>query len=269
MENNRTETLYIVSPCYNEEEMLPKSAPVFVSTLDRLICSERISPESRVLLVDDGSTDATRETMKRIREEYPDRVETLFLKYNSGEFRAFLAGMKAAAAKADVIVTIDCDLQDDIEAIDEMLELRVGGDEIVFGCRPSRDSDRPFYRFCAGSFYFLMRAFGSKIIPHSSEFRLMTKNAVVQLLAADKKNLFLHAEIPLLDLPQGKVYYARKARVAGKSSYNYVKLIRLAASAMKEYTFFFETVGLVTAVSGVLVAVLLDRCEKRGRADKG
>ncbi|MCR5041987.1 MAG: glycosyltransferase [Clostridia bacterium] len=262
------ETLYIVSSCYNEEETLPESVPVFIDKLDRLISCGKVSGDSRVLFVDDGSADATWEVMESFRRGAPDRIVTLWLPENSGEIRALIAGMKAAVEKADVIVTIDCDLQDDIEAIDEMLELRAGGAEIVHGCRPARDSDEPFYRFCAGSFYFLMRAFGSKIVPHSSEFRLMTKNAVSLLLGTDKKILFLPAEVALLDLPQGNVYYARKARVAGNSSYNYAKLIRLAVSAMKEYTAFFEAVALGSAVSCALFAVGINRREKTKRVKK-
>ncbi len=255
MENKTLETLYIVSPCYNEEETLPKSVPVFMQKLDALIADNKVSAQSRLLLVDDGSFDRTWETVRQLQTVYPEKIEAVRLKENSGEIRAYLAGLKAAEKKADVIVTIDCDLQDDIDAIDEMLRLHQDGAHIVHGCRPVRSTDSPLYRLCANGFYFLMRSFGSKIAPHSSEYRLLSKDAVNALMKADKKTPFLPAEIPLIDLPSARVYYERRERVAGKSNYNYCSLLKLAATALWGYTFFFEAAAAGCAACAALIAV--------------
>lgn len=264
MKKNAPETLYIVSPCYNEEKTLPKSVPVFMRKLDRLIAEHKVSAQSRLLLVDDGSTDRTWEVMEAMRGAYDGRLVPLRLAENSGEIRAYIAGMRAAAEKADVIVTIDCDLQDDIEAIDEMLALHADGAEIVYGCRPDRSADGAFYRFCANGFYFVMRAFGSKIVPHSSEYRLMTRYAVNALLKSKKEVPFLPAEAPLLGLKSGRVYYARQKRVEGRSRYNYRSLLRLAAGALWDYTWFFETAAGGAALAALTGAALY-HIKKRGR----
>jgi glycosyltransferase involved in cell wall biosynthesis len=243
--------------------------PVLVRKLESLVSGKKVSPESRLLLVDDGSADGTWDAMLALCAAYPEKIETVRLPENSGEIRALIAGMKAAAAKADLIVTVDCDLQDDIDTIDEMLILRSRGAQIVYGCRADRSTDTPFYRLCANGFYFVMRAFGSKIVPHTSEYRLMTKNAVEELLRTGGEAPFLPAEIPLLGLPSANVYYARRKRMAGKSNYSYFSLIKLAASALWDYTVFFEAAAFGgAAVCAAAAAILPWEKRPRGRRTK-
>ncbi|MBQ9552678.1 MAG: glycosyltransferase [Clostridia bacterium] len=263
MKTKTLETLWIVSPCYNDADTIEYSVPVMVETLDRLVRDGKVSTDSRLLLVDDGSADKTWETILRLQETYPKRIEALCFKTNAGEMHAYMAGMKAAAEHADIIVTIDCDLQDDLARIDEMLDKHSKGAEVVYGCRSDRSEDSSFYRICAGSFYFLMRAFGSKIVSNSSSYRLVTRNAVMLLQARCGESPFLQAEIPLLGLTSDKVYYARKARIAGHSGYNYLSLTKLAMTAMKEYTVFFETAALSAAV--LLTTVQYIRGKSHGK----
>lgn len=263
MNISNLETLYLVSPCYNDESTIAASMPIMLEKLRSLIEAEKVSAESKLLLIDDGSSDGTWNSLTALKNEYPDNVEILRHIKNLGEMQAYISGMTEAAKKADIIITIDSDLQDDINAVDKMIEKHNIGAEVVYGCRSDRTADKFLYRFCASIFYFLMKAFGSKVIPHSSNFRLMTKDAVKIFQNKESKGTFLPAEIPLLDLKSDRVYYERNERSAGQSGYNYVSLIKLALSAFKEYTFLFQ----FTAVSVLTLTfpLIYDLVKKNGK----
>ena len=228
-------TVYFVIPCYNEEAVLPISAPVVRQKLADLAEAGGISYESRVLFVDDGSSDRTWELISALSAEDP--VFTgVKLSHNAGEQNAYFAGMTAAVKHADAVVTMDCDLQDDINAVDEMIARFSEGYEIVYGVRQKRDEDPLSQRITSGAFYVLMRKLGTELVPEHSQFRLMSRRAVRMLTEYGEVNLFLPALVPKLGLKHTVVLHDRHARAAGKSNYTPAKLFRLAAEAVTSFS---------------------------------
>ena len=220
-------SLYIVVPCYNEEEALPASAPVLVEKLRALAAGGRIAPESRVLFVDDGSRDGTWPILERLFAENAD-VCALKLTKNRGHQNAVMAGMVTAAKRADAALTIDADLQDDPDAIDAMVDRWLGGAEIVCGVRDRRDTDSFLKRFTARAFYTLVRLGGAKTIFDHADFRLMSAGAIEKLCCFGTEDLFLRGLVTRLDLPLEVVKYDRRARLAGESKYTLKKMVHLA-----------------------------------------
>ncbi len=221
------EDLYIVVPCYNEEEVLPQSAPVLLAKLRALVKAQRIGADSRVLFVDDGSADATWTILERLFQENPD-VCALKLSKNRGHQNAVMAGMVTAVKRAGAVLTIDADLQDDPDAIDAMAEKWNAGADVVCGVRDRRDTDTFLKRFTARAFYTLVRLGGAKIVFDHADFRLMSAKAVEQLCRFGTEDLFLRGLITRLDLPLAVVKYDRRARMAGESKYTLKKMLHLA-----------------------------------------
>ena len=219
--------LYIVIPCYNEEVVLLQSAAVLLAKLRALCAAGRISADSRLLFVDDGSSDRTWELIESLCAENAD-VCALRLSRNRGHQNAVTAGMLTAAAHADAALTIDADLQDDVDAIDEMVEKWRTGAQVVCGVRENRDTDTFFKRTTAQGFYFLARLGGAKIIIDHADFRLMSREAIRRLSCFGTEDLFLRGLVTQLDLPLEKVYYDRRARMAGESKYTLRKMLHLA-----------------------------------------
>lgn len=222
-------TLYIVVPCYNEEEVLPESARVLRMKLHNLIGADKVSPESRILLVDDGSRDSTWYHISRLCESN-ELICGLRLGRNRGHQNALMAGLVTAIDHCDVTVSIDADLQDDVEAIEDMVDKYNAGCPIVCGVRKNRDSDSFMKRFTAHGFYTLMRIFGGKTIFDHADFRLMSAEAVRRLACFGTDDLFLRGLITRLELPIEKVYYDRLPRTAGESKYSLKKMLALAKS---------------------------------------
>ena len=220
-------TLYLVVPCYNEEECLPESARVMRQKLLSLIAAGRIAPESRLLLVDDGSADKTWAIIERLVKDN-EIIAGVKLRQNRGHQNAVMAGLVTAIAHADVTITMDADLQDDIDAIDAMVEKYLAGAAIVCGVRSNRDSDRFLKRFTAQGYYALMNLFGAKLVYNHADFRLMSREAVEKLCGFGTEDLFLRGLITRLGLPVEKVYYARLPRTAGESKYTVKKMLQLA-----------------------------------------
>ena len=220
-------SLYIVVPCYNEEAVLSESAPVLLGKLRALIKAGKLSPESRVLFVDDGSADATWDILARLFAENSD-VCALRLSKNRGHQNAVVAGMVTAAERADAALTIDADLQDDPDAIDAMVDAWRAGAEIVCGVRDRRDTDTFFKRFTARAFYALVRVGGAKTIYDHADFRLMSAAAVEKLCCFGTEDLFLRGLVTRLGLPLEIVKYDRRARLAGESKYTLKKMLHLA-----------------------------------------
>ncbi len=220
-------TLYIVVPCYNEEECLPSTAPVFARKVKDLIAAGAVSPESRVLFVDDGSADSTWSLLSQYHREDPI-CSALRLSPNRGHQNAVMTGLMVAKDLCDITVTIDADLQDDINAIDEMVKKHSEGYPIVCGVRSRRDTDQFLKRFTAQTYYRLMNLFGAKIIFDHADFRLMDKTALKKLSYYHGDDLFLRGLATRLGLPIATVYYARTARVAGESKYTLRKMMNLA-----------------------------------------
>lgn len=219
--------LYIVIPCYNEESVLPVTSTLFLNKLSELEAAGKIHPDSRILFVDDGSKDTTWSIIQGFLRE-DKHYEGLKLSRNRGHQNALLAGLMTAKNYADVTISIDCDGQDDINAMDQMLEEYCGGAEIVYGVRARRDTDTFFKRFSAESFYKILRLSGAEVIYNHADYRLMSRRALEGLAQFKEVNLFLRGLIPLVGFKSSSIYYDRKERVAGKSHYPLSKMLALA-----------------------------------------
>lgn len=219
--------LYIVVPCYNEEKVLPKTKDIFLKKVSELIDSKKIDDDSRILFVDDGSSDKTWEIIRELSHE-SKYFEGVSLSRNRGHQNALLAGLSEAQKKADVTVSIDCDGQDDINAIDEMLNAYFDGCDIVYGVRKSRQKDSFFKRTTAQGFYKFLKFLGAEVVYNHADYRLMSKRAVQALLEFKEVNLFLRGMVPLVGFKSTSVYYERNERVDGKSHYSFRKMVSLA-----------------------------------------
>lgn len=223
--------LYLVIPCYNEEAALVKSSRELGEKIHSLIGSGKISEKSRVMLVDDGSTDKTWEFIARLHKA--DLIFSgLRLSRNRGHQNALLAGLMTTRERADVTISIDADLQDDINAVDEMIEKYSEGCEIVYGVRTTRRSDTAFKRFTAESYYRLLRRLGGEIVFNHADYRLMSKTALNALSQYGEVNLFLRGIVPMLGFKTDIVKYSRSERVAGESKYTLRKMFNLAVEGI-------------------------------------
>ena len=225
--NRSCPRLFIVIPCYNEEEVLPITAPRFLGKLNQLINSGMIAKDSRILFVNDGSKDSTWELITEMSRS-DDHFLGMSLSRNRGHQNALLAGLMEARTMCDATITIDCDGQDDINAMDEMVRAYSDGADIVYGVRSNRDSDTFFKRFTAESFYKFLSAMGVETVFNSADYRLTS--AVVLNAFVDYKdvNLFLRGMFPLVGFKSTSVYYERHERLAGQSHYPLSKMLKLA-----------------------------------------
>lgn len=222
------DTLYLVVPCYNEEEVLPDSSRIMLAKLMELIGAGKIAEGSRLLFVDDGSADRTWEIIDRLCRE-DGHISGVKLSKNRGHQNAVTAGLVTAIRHADFTITIDADLQDDINAVNEMVDKYNAGAAIVCGVRSSRDSDTFLKRTTAQGYYGLMNLFGAKLVYNHADFRLLSRQAVERLCCYGTEDLFLRGLITRLGLPIEKVYYTRLPRMAGESKYTVKKMLHLAA----------------------------------------
>ena len=219
--------LYLVVPCYNEQEVLCDTAEKLAHKLTQLIDAGKISERSRIAFVNDGSSDCTWEIIRAYTERSA-LFSGINLAHNEGHQNALLAGLMTVLPYADVTISMDADLQDDINAVDAMLEKYAAGVNIVYGVRASRSSDTFFKRFTAESFYRAMRALGADIVFNHADFRLMDRRALTALAEYPEVNLFLRGIVPMIGLTHGVVYYARKERLAGVSKYPWRRMASFA-----------------------------------------
>ena len=219
--------LYLVVPCYNEEEVVEKSAAVMGEKEARLEREGKIAPGSKVMFVNDGSKDGTLHLLHEIAAK-DKRFAVVSLAGNYGHQSAILAGMMTAREHADVVITIDADLQQDIEALDLFLEKYMEGCEVVYGVRNDRHSDGIFKKSTATIYYNLMHLLGSRVITNHADYRLMSKKALDALAEYQETNLFLRGLIPTMGFPSDVVYFDVKAREAGQSKYTLSKMLTLA-----------------------------------------
>lgn len=227
----RENTLYLVVPCYNEEEVLEKTAEVLHEKMRRLMSEARISDKSKILFVNDGSKDQTWNIIYQLTRK--DAVFAgLSFSRNFGHQSAILAGMMAARSHADIVVTIDADLQQDIEALDQFLDCYQNGCEIVYGVRNDRDTDGFMKKTTAGVFYKLMHLLGCKTITNHADYRLMSKKALDALAEFNETNLFLRGLIPTMGFQSDIVYFDVKEREAGQSKYTFKKMLTLAVDGI-------------------------------------
>lgn len=220
-------TLYVVVPCYNEEEVLPETAKRLGEKLRGLIASGTISGDSRIMLVNDGSRDRTWELITELHA-----TDKLFcgvsLSRNKGHQNALLAGLMTARQYADVTISMDADLQDDIGAVDEMLEKYRCGCEIVYGVRSDRETDSFAKRFTAEGYYKFVKKLGGEVVFNHADYRLMSRRALNALSEYSEVNMFLRGVVPMLGYKSAVVEYERGARFAGESKYSASKMISLA-----------------------------------------
>lgn len=219
--------IYIVVPCYNEEAVLSQSVPVLLDVLRQMRERSLAGEGSRLLLVDDGSSDATWAIIEGLCREHPE-VCALKLSRNRGHQNAVTAGLVTAANHADAAISIDADLQDDPKAMLEMAEKFAAGCPVVCGVRKSRASDTVFKRVTARGFYTLVRLGGAKTIYDHADFRLLSREAIRRLTCFGTEDLFLRGLVTRLGLPVEKVYYDRAPRLAGESKYTMKKMLHLA-----------------------------------------
>ena len=227
--------LYIVMPCYNEEEALPMTAEKLIGLLDDMENGGRIDPMSRVLMVDDGSRDRTWEVICRLNE-YDKRFEGVKLAHNVGHMNALWAGMSTAVEKCDALITIDADLQDDINAMYGFLDEYENGCDVVYGVRSDRSSDSPFKRITAQGFYKVMRIMGAETVYNHADYRLLSRRATEALLSFGETNMFLRGMVPLLGFKSAQVEYRRGARVAGESKYPIKKMMAFAIEGITSFS---------------------------------
>ena len=252
--------LYTVIPCYNEELVLPETIKVMREKYAFLMEWGLIEKKSRVLFVDDGSSDKTWDIIRKTHEE--DKIFCgLKLSRNRGHQNALLAGLMEAKEHCDAAVSVDADLQDDIDAIDKMIEKYNDGCEIVYGVRNKRSTDKFMKRFTAEVYYRVMEFFGTHIIFNHADYRLMSRRAIEALSDFDEVNLFLRGIVPMLGFKSDKVYYERRERFAGESKYSLAKMLDLAWNGITSFSVkpvdIILFAGVLTAGISVLAMLVM------------
>lgn len=223
--------LYIVIPCYNEQEVLPITCELFKRKVDSLVAAGKVSVDSRVLFVNDGSKDRTWEIIERLASLDPV-YRGICLSRNRGHQNALLCGLMETRSLADITISIDCDGQDDIDAMDAMVDAYLDGCDVVYGVRSSRETDTGFKRFTAQSFYRLMEKMGVETVYNHADYRLMSSLALDALSEFREVNLFLRGMVPLVGFKSTSVYYKRHERIAGESHYPLSKMLALAVNGI-------------------------------------
>lgn len=226
--------LYIVVPCYNEEKVLPITSKMFEDKLEELEKKEKISDKSRVLYVNDGSKDDTWNIICGLAENSP-RCLGISQSRNRGHQNAVLAGLMEAKDFCDITISIDCDGQDDVHAMNKMVDAYLDGCEVVYGVRNNRDVDTYFKRWTAESFYKLMRVMGSEIVFNHADYRLVSSRVLREFANFKEVNIFLRGMIPMVGFKSTSVYYERHERLAGESHYPLKKCLHLHLMRSQAY----------------------------------
>lgn len=243
--------LMIVVPCYNEEEVFPTSCEQLIKVIKDLIKKEKISSDSGILFVNDGSRDRTWELISKAHKE-SEYVYGLNLAGNVGHQNALLAGLNTVKDICDMSVSIDADLQDDVNVIEEMVDKYYSGADIVYGVRSERKTDSFFKRFTAQTFYKFMAAMGVKSVYNHADFRLMSARAMQALSVYKERNLFLRGIVPKIGYKTDSVYYARKQRTAGESKYPLKKMLSFAWDGITSFS--IKPITMVSVFGAVIIA---------------
>lgn len=252
MEPSAKPLLWIVIPCYNEEQVLPITAPLFLQKIKDLAAAGKISGSSRVCFVNDGSRDNTWNLICAFARQ-DEHFIGISQSRNRGHQNAVLAGLMEARDKCDITISIDCDGQDDINAMDAMVEQYLAGCEVVYGVRSKRDTDTFFKRFTAEGFYHLMNALGADIVFNHADYRLISARVLESFADYREVNIFLRGMVPLVGFPSGTVYYERAERLAGESHYPLKKMLALAFDGITSLS--IKPIRLITGL-GVAVSLL-------------
>ena len=250
---NEKNTLYIVVPCYKEQEVLPETSKRLREKMHQLMDEGKISRQSRVMFVNDGSSDNTWPIISQLHEQEPEMFSGVNLSRNRGHQNALLAGLLTAVNYADMIVSMDADLQDDINAVDEMVDDYHKGYEVVYGVRSKRDTDTFFKRVTAEGFYKFMSAMGVETVYNHADYRLLSNRVMKELSKYQEVNLFLRGLIPLVGFKSTSVYYERNVRIAGTTHYPLKKMLNLAIDGITSLS--VKPLRLIASI-GVIVAII-------------
>ena len=248
----RCEVLYLVIPCYNEEEVLPETTRQLTKKMNDLMRRGLIAQESRIVYVNDGSKDNTWALIERYHRENP-LVNGVDLSRNRGHQNALLAGLMTVKDEADVVISLDADLQDVVDAIDRFLEKYYEGCEVVYGVRSARKTDSWFKRHSAQAFYKLMKFFGVDIVYNHADYRLMSRRVLGELAQYGEVNLFLRGLVPLVGFPSGVVEYERRERFAGTSKYPLKKMLSFALDGVTSFS--IKPIRFITGLGLLIFAV--------------
>lgn len=244
--------LWIVIPCYNEQAVLPVTAPLFMKELTDLTVSGKISDQSRILFVNDGSKDDTWKIICDLAGQDPHFIG-IAQSRNRGHQNAVLAGLMEAREKCDITVSIDCDGQDDIEAMGAMVDAYLDGAEVVYGVRSKRDTDTFFKRFTAEGFYKLLNRMGAEVVFNHADYRLISARVLQEFADFHEVNIFLRGMIPLVGFKSTSVYYERHERMAGESHYPLRKMLALAFDGITSLS--VKPIAIITAF-GTVVSIV-------------
>lgn len=247
------EKLYMVVPCYNEQEVLPETSKQLKAKYTALMEQGLISRESRIVFVNDGSADQTWSIIQELHRTEPQFFSGIDLAHNSGHQNAVLAGLMTVKDICDMCITMDADLQDDINTIDEMVRKYYEGNQVVYGVRSARDTDTFFKKFTAEGFYKFMKVMGTDVIYNHADFRLMSKRVLQELSGFKEVNLFLRGMVPLIGFQNCKVYYERHERAAGKSKYPLKRMLSFAVNGITSFS--TKPLKLITGLGLIMSAV--------------
>ena len=250
---NNPEILYMVVPCYNEQEVLRETAAQLKTKYNDLMSAGLISKDSRVVFVNDGSKDNTWSIIKELHAADPQLFSGIDLAHNSGHQNAVLAGLMTVKDICDMCITMDADLQDDINTIDEMVRKYYEGNQVVYGVRSARDTDTFFKKFTAEGFYKFMKVMGTDVIYNHADFRLMSSRVLQELANFKEVNLFLRGMVPLIGFQNCKVYYERHERAAGKSKYPLKRMLSFAVNGITSFS--TKPLKLITGLGLIMSAV--------------
>ena len=252
IENNVRPVLYIVIPCYNEEKVLPITSVMFRDKLLQLIALKKINELSKVVFINDGSKDKTWEIICELSKK-EKCLEGITLSRNRGHQNAVLAGLMEVKDRCDITITIDCDGQDDINAMDRMVDAYLDGSEVVYGVRSSRQTDTFWKRTTAEGFYKLLNWMGAEVVFNHADYRLLSSRVLRELANFKEVNIYLRGMVPLIGFKSTSVYYERQERYAGESHYPVRKMLTLAFDGITSLS--IKPIRMITGL-GVIIALL-------------
>ncbi len=264
--------LYVVLPCYNEEEVLPETSKRLLDLFERMRQESLIDSLSRIVFVDDGSKDKTWELINNLSNEY-DEIYGIKLAKNAGHQNALLAGLMTVKNSCECVISIDADLQDDIEAIPQMVKKYQEGCDVVYGVRSKRETDTIFKRTTAELFYKMMQGLGVNMVYNHADYRLMSERALNALSEFSEVNLFLRGMVPLVGYKSDTVYYERAERFAGESKYPLKKMLSFAFNAITSFSVtpirLISAMGAIACIIAILMAIYTLVQKFAGHTDSG
>lgn len=248
--------LYLIVPCYNESEIIKLSVETLDSKISDLMQNKKISKKSKIIFVNDGSKDDTLALLKQYKTQ---RMTILSLSHNSGHQNALIAGLEYALDKCDCAISLDCDLQDDVNLVDKMIEKFNDKFEVIYGVRDDRTQDSFFKRFSAAGFYNFMSFLGVKIIKNHADYRLLSNRVIKSLLSYKEVNLFIRGIIPILGFKSCSLYYKRIARAAGVSKYPFLKMLSFAIDGITSFSVqplrFLSILGAIVSLFSIIFGI--------------